>query len=314
VPDMRFFAVFAANSEQAGLQESETLAATLAGLVGQGKLGDFDVPSAILPSVRTQIERQNAIPDSDAMRARFSAANAGLPFRADIFEPFLRDVEAAKTAPHLTQASLPPGLSLRLGSMFVPSAHGWNIVAPLYGVTDPRAVVEAITAAHLPGIEIVDLNLESDQLLRNFQNESVALASIGGTIILFLLLLGLRSPPRVFMVAAPLAAAVLVTAALLTFGGEKMSIFMVVGFLLIVAVGSNYCLFFERREPDAIGRRRAIASIVLANLCTVSAYGLMSLSTIPVLHDIGKTVAIGTFLSLVFAAVISAHRIDKVSN
>ena len=80
---------------------------------------------------------------------------------------------------------------------------------------------------------------------------------------------------------------------------------MVVGFLLIVAVGSNYCLFFECAEPDAATRQRSIASIVLANLCTVSAYGLMSFSSIPVLHDIGRTVAVGTFLSLLCAAVFS---------
>jgi predicted exporter len=280
--------------------------------VGKGKLGGFDVPSAILPSLRTQTERQNAIPEVDVLRARFIEASAGLPFRANIFASFLPDATAAKTAPKLTRASLPPGLSLRLSSMLVPDGHAWNIVAPLYGLADPRAVTEAIAAANLRNIAVVDLNLESDELLRTFQNESVMLASIGGIVILLLLLLGLRSPTRVFVVAAPLAAAVLVTASLLTFGGGKISIFMVVGFLLIVAVGSNYCLFFERREYDAIGRRRAFASIVLANLCTVSAYGLMSLSTIPVLHDIGKTVALGTFLSLFFAAVLSAHRIDPV--
>jgi predicted exporter len=49
---------------------------------------------------------------------------------------------------------------------------------------------------------------------------------------------------------------------------------------------------------------RALASIVLANLCTVAAYGLMAVSKIPVLHDMGLTVALGTFLSLVCAAVL----------
>jgi predicted exporter len=44
---------------------------------------------------------------------------------------------------------------------------------------------------------------------------------------------------------------------------------------------------------------------VLANLCTVCAYGLLSFSTMPVLHDIGRTVAIGTFLSLICAALLS---------
>ncbi len=45
---------------------------------------------------------------------------------------------------------------------------------------------------------------------------------------------------------------------------------------------------------------------MLANLCTVAAYGLLSLSTIPVLHDIGETVALGTFLCLLFGAAFAA--------
>ncbi len=45
---------------------------------------------------------------------------------------------------------------------------------------------------------------------------------------------------------------------------------------------------------------------MLANLCTVAAYGVLSLSSIPVLHDIGETVALGTFLCLLFGAAFAA--------
>jgi predicted exporter len=83
--------------------------------------------------------------------------------------------------------------------------------------------------------------------------------------------------------------------------------------LLTVAVGSNYCLFFERVYHDAETQKRSIASVVLANLCTVSAYGVMSLSGIPVLHGIGMTVAIGTFFSMLFAAFLSARGVAAES-
>jgi predicted exporter len=83
---------------------------------------------------------------------------------------------------------------------------------------------------------------------------------------------------------------------------------MVAGFLLIVAIGSNYCLFFERSQPGTPAWPRAVSSIVLANLCTVAAYGLLSFSRIPVLHDIGLTVALGTFLSLLCGAVLSTQK------
>ena len=307
VADLRYFAVFKADNEQQALKESEVLAATLRKLVAQGQLGGFDAPSTVLPSDETQRQRQAALPDDKTLRARFDQASAGLPFRLDAFEPFFRDVATARTAPLLASASLPPALALRLQSMLVRSGGAWYVIAPLSDVTDPAGVATAIAAAKLPGVAFVDLNHESDQLLRTFQREAILLASIGSLAILVVLLAGLRSPARVIAVAAPLVASVIVTAALLTLDGGKVSIFMVVGFLLIVAVGSNYCLFFERPEHDAEMQQRSVASIVLANLCTVSAYGLMSTSSIPILRDIGMTVAIGTFLSLLFAATLSSR-------
>lgn len=310
VPGFRFFAVLQAPNQQLALQQSETLAAALTRSVAAQQLGGFDVPSTLLPSNQTQSARQAALPDAATLKLRLQQAQAGLPFRADSFAPFLKDVAAARTAPLITAASLPPGLALRLDSMLVRHGKDWVVMAPLRDVTDPAAVAKAIGAAGLPQAAFVDLNQQSDQLLHRFQRAASMLAIFGTAAILILLLAGLRPARRVIAVAAPLAAAVLITAAVLTLGGAKITIFEVVGFLLIVAVGSNYCLFFERAAPDAQSWRRSIASVMLANLCTVSAYGLMAWSSIPVLHDIGKTVALGTFLSMVCAAILNVPKIS----
>ena len=71
----------------------------------------------------------------------------------------------------------------------------------------------------------------------------------------------------------------------------------------MVAVGSNYALFFERQESGAQREERTVASLVLANVCTVIGFGTLSFSRIPVLHGIGLTVALGAVLCLVFAAL-----------
>jgi predicted exporter len=307
VPDQRYLAVLQAGDEQQALAASEALGITLTSLIASGRLGGFDLPSAILPSEATQRARQAAIPDGATLQANLNQAATGLPFRPGIFAPFLADAATAKTAAPVTSAGLPPALGLQLGAMLVHRPAGWDIILPLHDVRDPAAVAAALRNAGPPGVAFVDVDQQSAQLLHGFQHEAVTLAVVGSTAILVLLLAGLRGLARTVRVAAPLAAAVIVTAALLTLGGAKLSIFEVVGFLLIVAVGSNYCLFFERSPAGGAMWRRTVASIVLANLCTVSAYGLMSLSTIPVLHDIGKTVAIGTFLSLCFAALVSAR-------
>jgi predicted exporter len=302
LPDTRYFVVLKAPDEQSALRESEALAVVLDDQVGANHLSGFDVPSAILPSDAAQRARQAALPDDVLLRTRFAQAGAELPFRPDSFTPFFHDVAAAKAAPLLDPASLPPALRLRLDSMLVKQTDGWVVMAPLRRASDPAGVAQAVMG--VPETEFVDLDRQSELLLRKFQTEAVTLALAGSAAIFLLLLAGLRSPRRVLIVAAPLAASVLITAAVLTFGSGKLSIFMVVGFLLIVAVSSNYCLFFERMQRETLHADRALASIVLANLCTVAAYGLMAMSKIPVLHDMGLTVAMGTFLSLVCAAVL----------
>ena len=307
VRDLRYFLVFLADGEQPALEASEGLAARLDTLVARKQIAAYDLPSAVLPSTRAQSAREAALPDTDTLRARFEQAVAGLPFRAESFAPFFADVARARSGPLLTRESLPPALALRLDSTLVHRDSGWEVIAPLYDVADPAAVGAAIAASGLPQAQLIDLDKEAGALLHRFQTEATALALIGSIAIVGLLWLALRSPARVAAVTLPLAAALIVTAALLTFGGNKLSIFMMVGFLLTVAVGSNYCLFFENLEDDAETRRRSVASVVLANLCTVSAYGILSLSGIPVLHDIGMTVAIGTFLSMLFAAMLSVH-------
>jgi predicted exporter len=130
------------------------------------------------------------------------------------------------------------------------------------------------------------------------------LAGIGSLAIVLLLAIWLRSTRRVILIVVPLAAAVLLTTALLTLGSHKLSIFNLVGLLLTVAVGSNYAIFFERQDWSDPHAERVLASLVLANLCTVIGFGVLSLASFPVLRDIGTTVAAGAFLSLIFSAIV----------
>src|SRR6185503_13145065 len=64
VPDLRYFVVLRANSEQSALEASETLAGPLQTLATEGRIGGYDLPSSILPSERTQKARQAVLPDA----------------------------------------------------------------------------------------------------------------------------------------------------------------------------------------------------------------------------------------------------------
>jgi len=86
-----------------------------------------------------------------------------------------------------------------------------------------------------------------------------------------------------------------------------------VGLLLMVAIGSNYALFFDqiRVDFDASGRspdNDTLASLALANLTAVISFCLLALSNIPALRAIGQVVAPGILLSLLLAAAFIPTR------
>jgi predicted exporter len=80
--------------------------------------------------------------------------------------------------------------------------------------------------------------------------------------------------------------------------------------LLIVAVGSNYALFFDRSsgQPRDAALPVTLASIAVANATTVIGFGLLSFSGVPVLVALGLTVAPGAFLALIFSALQAQPR------
>ena len=316
-PDLRYLLVVTAPSADRALTESEVAGTWLQGLADQNLIGGFDSPARYLPSQETQRMRQAALPDPAVLRANLHQALDGMPFRPELFEPFLKDVEAARTQPLLDRASLAnTSFDLKIDSLLLPHGDGWAGLLPLHDVADPARLAAAVADHGQAGLILLDLKGDSDLLYRSYRRQAVNLALIGTVAIAILLFPSLRSPRRVYEVMGPLAAAVIVTAAFLVASGQKLSIFHLVGLLLVVGVGSNYALFFERQnaadETGAIEhRQRLTASLVLANLCTVIGFGVLGFSRIPVLNGIGTTVAVGAMLSLVFAAILSVRPIPR---
>jgi predicted exporter len=306
-PDVRYFLILEAADREHALAASERVATRLDPLVTAGTIAGFDFPGRWLPSQATQSARQAALPDAAILTADLAQAVAGTAFREDIFAPFLADVAAAARQPLLRRQDLDgTSLALRLDSLLLPGPHGWTALLPLHGVADPDRLAARIPGFREPGLLFLDLKTESDRLLDAYLHEALTLSLVGGLVIVALLSVSLRKPGRVAAVLLPLGAAVICTAALLLVISGALSIFNLFGLLLVVAVGSNYCLFFERQDPADPSRRRMVASLMLANLCTVIGFGILSFSRFPVLHGIGVTVAIGAFLCLLFGAIMNA--------
>jgi predicted exporter len=251
----------------------------------------------------------NALPPSDDLRARMTQALQDTPFVPDTFEPFIGDAASAKSQPPLDRSTIEKTpIGAKLDALLIQHDGAWTALLSLRDVTDFAPIAARIAEAGPVGTIAVDLKLESNRLLESYRREAVLLALIGSLAIVALLAVALRSPRRIGVVVAPLAASVLITAAILTAGGHTLSIFNLVGLLLTVAVGSNYCIFVERQDWRDANAPRMLASLVLANACTIIGFGTLAFARLPVLHDIGMTVAIGAVLSLVSAAILTAHQ------
>jgi predicted exporter len=254
------------------------------------------------------------LPDGAVLERNLSTAARGLPFRVELFQPFLQDVASAKRASTLSRPDLEAtGLKVRLDSLLAERRDGWIAMLSLREVHDAPVVAAAVDALHVDSIHLLDLKREADDLYRGYRGQALTFALIGAAAITVVLLISLRSLRRTWAVMIPLVAALAVLGAVLTLGGGQLSMFHLVGMLLVVGVGSNYALFFEGQSAaggffealSGADPQTTVVSLVLCNASTAIGFGLLALARAPVLSAIGVTVALGAFLSLVFAAVLA---------
>ena len=319
-PDVRTLVVVTADSADTALDGAEQVAGVLSPLVGDGIIAGFDSPARYLPSIRSQKTRQQALPPPEVLRARFQAAAKDLPIRAEQFAGFLEDIEVAR---HLALATRDRmvGTSAVSGVDALLVRHGdrWNALLPLEAMHDgPQAYkIDAAridSELHRLGLRrssaaVLDLKRESDALYSSYLAQSIWLSIAGLGAILVLIAVALRSLSRTVRVIVPLILAVLLVLTGFVLMGHAMTILNLVGLLLVVAIGSNYCLFFDResvRSDDRLAER-TLASLLVANATTVIGFGVLATSSVPVLSAVGTTVAPGALLALVLGAILSGE-------
>jgi predicted exporter len=306
---VRQLVVARAADREGALQAAEAIGEALQPLVDAGLLGGFDSPAAFLPSEAAQQARRQAVPATEELRRNLAQAMQGLPFRADAFEPFFADAERARQAPLLRAEDLAgTAAAMQVDSLLAQRRGEWVAMLPLRGLADSAALDGALSGFDRSRVVALDLKTETDALYQGYRRQVLAFSALGAGAIVLLLLAVLRSLRRTWQVLAPLAAALAVTLAILVLLHTALTLFHLVALLLVVGVGSNYTLFFDRDSGDRDDAERTLTSLLLCNLSTVIGFGVIGLASTPVLSAIGTTVAVGAALSLVFAAVMAPRR------
>lgn len=340
-PDLRFLVIAPAATADGALAAAERAERQLAPLVQRGDILHIDSPARFLPSAAAQAARRAALPAPDDLRQRLQAATSGLPIRPERLEPFVQDVAQARQQPPLTASALQgASFDFALQTLLLPREGGWAALLPLRlpdtlalediarlqaavdqalagapeeaaakTAADSMADSAADSAADAPFF--LDLDAQTAALFGQYLDEALLFTSLGAAAILAVLAAALRSARALLRVLPPLTAAVLLVMAAHALAGTPLTLLHLIGLLLIVAVGSNYALFFNQNISSAQsegGSAAALASLALANVSTLIGFGVLGLSQVPVLHAIGATVGPGALLALLLSMSWSARQ------
>ncbi|HEY7638484.1 MAG TPA: hypothetical protein VH814_02080 [Steroidobacteraceae bacterium] len=304
--DARYLLVVGAADAQAALRTLESLEPSLQALVKSGAIGGYDDAARYLPSAETQLRRQQRLPDSAALRGALQRAQAGTPFRANVFEPFVHDVEQARALPPLkveTLRSSPLGTSIDL-LLTQRSGGGVSALVTLSGVNDVAAVQ---AFAHKAGEEVrlLDIKDASEELVAAQRTHILWTLAAAAVLLVVVIAVALRTRSRVLRVLAPMALTTVLVLAVLRASGVSLNLFHLIALVLGAGLGLDYALFFEHASSDRAEQRRTLHAVLVCSLSTLMVFALLGLSDVPVLRAIGVTVTLGVIFNFVFALLLT---------
>ncbi len=304
-PDVRYLLVVeAANSDDA-LDRLEALDPALQSLVAQHAISGYDHAARYVPSAATQLRRQQRLPEPPALRETLQTALTGTPFRPDVFEPFLRDVEQARQLPPLSIETI-RGTSLGASMEMLMSQRRarTNALVTFSGVQNVAAV-QAFAAAAGGDVRLLDTKGESEALVAAQRTRMLWTLLVASLLLVGVIAFALRSRSRVYRVLAPMALTTLIVLAVLRASGVSLNLFHLIALILGAGLGLDYALFFEHAAADRAEQRRTLHAVLVCSLSTLMVFALLMISDVPVLRAIGVTVTLGVVFNFALALLLT---------
>jgi predicted exporter len=304
-PEVRYLLIARARNQQEALARLEALAPDLRESAAAGAIAGYDHAARYLPSVEVQRRRQARLPDEQTLRVALQKALADSPFRPDAFEPFLRDVAAARELAPLTPDDLhdtPLGPTLEA---LLRERDGETLALVTFsGVADAGAL-RRLAAGGQHEATLLDLKDASESLVAAQRERILWSLAAGAVLLVVVVAAALRDRRRVVRVLAPMTLTTLVVLAALQGAGVSLTLFHLIALILAAGLGLDYALFFEHAAEDAAEQRRTLHAILICSASTLMVFVLLASSSLPVLRAIGATVSIGVASNFALAWVIT---------
>lgn len=291
----QYFLLRAASVEELLQQEERFRRDYLDALVSAGALSGYIATSTIVPSIEQQTLNY------ELMHKQLYAANglvsqfmlsAGFDAQA-VAQAETEFVEAAQE--HLTvdewlNVARPDQGLLWLGKL---DADYVSIIG-LRGVVDVKALS---AAANNGSVMWVDRVAGMSQLLHKLMNSAAVLLILAYLAILPLLWIYYRHKRALLLIFVPLMSTI-TTLSLLSLSGVPINLFHLFGCYLILGLGMDYGIFsYAEGTRDRVTQR----AIWLSAMSSSLSFGLLALSSTPMVSAFGITLFLGCFFNLLYA-------------
>ena len=286
------------------LQREEALRDKLEKIAGpdaRSALNQYVGVSAFVPSAERQVKGRESLARhvfgaEGALRERLSDAS----LRDEVADQFIADFKAGDGRVLTVEDWLASPLSMPFCHLWLGAANGGGFAAivQLQGVRDLPSLADA--SSGLAGVTFVDKAGSVSRLFREYRQWG-ALWLFGALVLvygLFCLRYGLAQ--AAFMLLPTLISMALVLGA---FGylAIPLTLFSLMGFILILGVGVNYAIFLREGGVNAAA---TLTGVLLSAGTTLLSFGLLAFSSMPALSGFGLTLMLGIFVSLLLSPMV----------
>lgn len=308
VVDMRYLVATQAQDLQTVLLRTESVTQALSQAFNQlapdgaaQGLSGWQSIADLLPSERTQAQRQAALAD-EARRAAWQQGVQASALVADTFAPFEQAWDRSATSPLLRLQDLQAEQSLAelaqslliQREMETETEPAFTSLVWLYGLHDPQAVT-AVLPDHA---QLIDLKDTSTGMFVRYRQALLTVLAVALVCITALLVAVYSVPRALWLVLNMLAAVAAGALAAALMGG--LSLFDIMALALVAGLGLDY-LLFSSADGGAAPRRAMHQAVALCAVSSLLVFGVLSLSSIPVLRGIGSTVFVGVCVAFLLA-------------
>ncbi|MFK5913384.1 MAG: hypothetical protein QM484_03345, partial [Woeseiaceae bacterium] len=186
----------------------------------------------------------------------------------------------------------------------------WVSIVRLTGVKNETDLLNWLDSR--PDVKSYYLNLrEATSSLMSDYQQIALLRLLLGSFVISLILFTVRPAFRVGIILLPVVLAVLLSISIQIMMGTHLTLFHILALLLIVGIGLDYSLFFDRSWTSTEDYQHRLHGIFISASSTLITFGILGFSDIPVLSALGQTVTFGVLGCFVLTLVFNINNNEK---